>query len=407
VTTARPSNARLCADVDAVRAAYPALRREQRGRPPIYFDNAATVLKPQPVIDAVCGFLSENGSNVHRGIHYLSIEGSHEFEGARDIIARYIGAQEDEIVFVRNATEGINVVARSLPARSRVLVTGMEHHSNLVPWQALHDVEVVPLEPDGTVDAATIRRRLAEGFDLLAVCHVSNVLGVINPVADLVAAAHEHGARILIDAAQSVPHLEVDVPALQSDYLAFSGHKIGGPTGIGVLHVRRELLADLEPVLFGGNMVSAVTRDDFTLQAGSLRLEAGTPAIEGTLGLAAACEFLDDIGLDVVERHERALREQAYAGLAGIPGITLHGPGDSSLTAGVVAFSVAGMRPDAVAQTLSERANVCVRSGYLCSQPTLDALGIGPAVRASFFVYNTPDEVDAMIDVLASMPKVR
>ncbi|MEM8883287.1 MAG: cysteine desulfurase [Planctomycetota bacterium] len=394
-------------DLDRIRAAFPALTRAERGRPPIYFDNAATLLKPQPVIDAVVRFLSENGSNVHRGLHYLSLEGSDEYESAREIVARYVGADEDELVFVRNTTEAINLVAQSIEAGSKVVVSGMEHHSNDVPWRQRHDVDVVPLLPDGRLDEGELRSRIAEGTRLVALCHVSNVLGIVNPIDDVVARAREVGAQVLVDGAQSVAHLPVDVHALDCDYFAFSAHKLGGPTGIGALYCRRELIESLAPLNWGGNMVSAVTRDGVTWQEGPQRLEAGTPAIEATIGFAAACDTIEDFELDAIAAHEAALREQAATALREIEGVELHGPVDAGYAVGIVNFSVAGMRADAVAQVLSDRADICVRSGFLCSQPTHENLGIEPSVRASFFAYNTPAEIDRMIETVRNLPKSR
>ena len=398
------TNQAFLPNLDALRAEFPALQKEARGRLPIYFDNAATVLKPRAVIAAITEFLECNGSNVHRGVHYLSVEGSEQYEDARDTIARFIGADKDEVVFLRNATEGINLVATALPQGARVLVTGLEHHSNLLPWRMRHDVTVVPLLPDGSIDESELFRLIGSGgFEFVACCHVSNVFGIVQPIDRIAEAARAAGSKILIDGAQGAPHLPVDVHALDVDFYAFSGHKLGGPTGLGVLFAKRERLAAMQPVLFGGNMVSAVHVEGQTIQDGPLRFEAGTPAIEAALGLAAACDFLEDIGLAEIRAHEEALAQRFTAALKVIPGVVLHGPTDPGRRIGVVTFSVEGAPANMVAKVLSDRINACVRSGWLCAQPMHEELSLEPTVRASFFLYNTPDEVDAVTAVVSDL----
>ena len=391
--------------VDSIREQFPALNPPEGGRAPIYFDNGATVLKPRPVIDAIAGFLSTNGSNVHRGIHFLSVEGSEQVESARVTIARFVGADGDEIVYVRNATEAINLVAQSLPAGSRVVVTGLEHHSNLLPWRHRHDVRLAPLLPDGTVDMEKFEELIRDGADLVACAHISNVLGVVMPLDRIVETAHAAGAQVLVDGAQAAAHLEVDVREIDCDYYAFSAHKLGGPTGIGALYGKRAALEKLEPLVWGGNMVSAVHVEGHTLQDAPVRFEAGTPAIEATLGFEAACDFLDDIGRDAIFAHEHELALYARKGLSGIDRIRIHGPADGAGCAGIVTFEIPGIPANMIAKVLSDRANICVRSGFLCAQPAHELMVIEPSVRASFFAYNSTAEIDAMLEVLETVAR--
>lgn len=387
-----------------LRAEFPSLQRKVRGRPPIYFDNAATVLKPRAVISAVGEFLEGNGSNVHRGVHYLSIEGSEQYEEARYTIARFIGANSDEIVFLRNATEAINLAADALPRGSRVLVTGLEHHSNLLPWRAVHDVSSVPLRPDGSVNEEQLFAMIADGkFDLVACCHVSNVFGIVQPIDRIAKAARAAGSKLLIDGAQGVAHVPVNMHALEADFYAFSGHKLGGPTGLGVLYAKGSTLAEMPPRLFGGNMVTSVQSDGQTIQDGPLRFEAGTPAIEAALGLAAACDFLDDVGLAAIRAHEEVLAARLTSALRQIRGVSLYGPEDVARRIGIVTFGIEGAPANMVAKVLSDRINACVRSGWLCAQPMHEELSLEPTVRASFFLYNTPEEVDAFATVVSDL----
>ena len=389
--------------MERLRDEYPALQRTIRGQPLIYFDSAATALKPRAVIHAITSFLSSSGASVHRAVHQLGVEASEAYEGARDIIASFLGADVDEVVYVRNTTEGINLVARSLKPSSSVLITGMEHHSNVLPWRKLHRPTVVPVLPDGTVDEQQILAEIRKGHDLVAICQVSNVLGVLNPVERIVEAAHAAGSKVLVDGAQGAPHLEVDVHALGCDYYAMSGHKLGGPTGIGVLYAKREHLQEMQPLLWGGDMVSAVHIEGEQLQEPPLRFEAGTPAVEAAIGLGAACEFLEDVGRDRILEHDRALASHARKGLAALERVVIHGPADSARSAGTVAFTIDGIGSNMVAKVLSDRINACVRSGWLCAQPLHEALELEPTVRASFYLYNTEDEVDRMLSVLEDL----
>ena len=391
--------------VAALRALYPTLSRSVSGRPIVYFDNAATSLKPLPVIDEITRFLSVNGANVHRGVHFLSQEASDEFERARESIAAFVGADQDEIVFVRNTTEGINLVAGSLSEGSRVLVTGMEHHSNLLPWRNRHEVRVVPIRADGTLEVGALFEEIEKGIDLVAICHVSNVFGVVNPIDDVIQTCHEHGAQVLVDGAQAAPHLALDVQSTNCDYYAFSGHKLGAPTGIGVLYGKRENLEMLRPLNRGGNTVTAVHLKGETMQSVPLRFEAGTPNVEGALALAKACDFLDEIGLNRIWDHDRALTAYARDRLEKIPRVKVFGPNLPADLGSIVTFNVGGVPANTVAKILSDRGNIFVRSGHLCCQPLHELLEIDPCVRASFYLYNTEEEVDAMVSILAEVVK--
>ena len=389
---------------EELRKEYPALNPSpEHGAPPIYFDNAATVLKPRKVIDTVYRYLSRNGANVHRGIHYLSLDASEEFEAARDVVAAFIGADQDEIVFVRNTTEAINLVAHSLEPGRRVLVTGMEHHSNLLPWREHHQVRAVALRGDGSLDMDALKDEIRRGADLVAVCHVSNVFGAVNPIDEIVSLSAEAGARVLIDGAQAAPHLPVDVARLGCDYYAFSGHKLGSPTGIGVLYGTRDALSLLTPLNWGGNMITAVHVDGHSIHEPPLRFEAGTPAIEATLGLAAACDFLEEVGLASVWEHDLALGRYARDALGSIDRVRIHGPQDAAARSGIVNFTVDGIPSNMVAKVLSDRARVCVRSGYLCAQPLHELMSIEPSTRASFYLYNTVEEIDVMAGLVAEL----
>lgn len=389
---------------NALRGEYPALNPSpEQGAPPIYFDNAATVLKPRSVIDTVHRYLSRNGANVHRGIHYLSLEASEEFEAARDVVAAFIGADQDEIVFVRNTTEAINLVAHSLPPGQRVLVTGMEHHSNLLPWRERHEVRAVPLLEDGSLDKSAMKEEIRRGADLVAICHISNVFGSVNPIEEIVELSAGTGTKVLVDGAQAAPHLPVDVKRLGCDFYAFSGHKLGSPTGIGVLYGTRESLSKLTPLNWGGNMITAVHVDGHSIHEPPLRFEAGTPAIEATLGLAAACEFLEDVGLDQIWAHDIELGQYARDVLGSIDRVRLHGPRLTSGRSGIVNFTIDGIPSNMVAKVLSDRARVCVRSGYLCAQPLHELMSLEPSTRASFYLYNTVEEIDVMATIVAEL----
>jgi cysteine desulfurase/selenocysteine lyase len=405
-------DATLSYDIEAVRADFPILHQMHHDAVPlIYLDNAASSQKPRQVIDTLDDYYRRYNANVHRGVHKLSEEATAAYEQARMKIKAFINApSRRQVIFTRGTTEGINLVAQSwgranLKAGDVVLSTVMEHHSNIVPWQLLAAekgiiVKYVPLLPDGTLDLDAYARLLREEpVKLVAVMHVSNVLGTINPVQVMARQAHEAGALILVDGAQSVPHMAVDVQALDVDFYAFSGHKMLGPTGIGVLYGKRKLLDAMPPWQGGGDMIATVRLDGSTWNDLPYKFEAGTPIIAGAIGLGAAVDYLSALGMDKVQAHERAITEYALERLSEVPGLTLLGPVDASKKGAVAAFTLEGIHAHDVAQVLDTQ-GVAVRAGHHCAMPLHEICGAHASARASFYVYNTTREVDALIEGL-------
>jgi cysteine desulfurase/selenocysteine lyase len=398
-------------DVEAVRADFPILQQEHHpGVPLVYLDNAATSQKPAQVIEALDDYYRRYNANVHRGIHKLSEEATAAYEEARIKLRRFINAgNKREIIFVRGTTEGLNLVAQTwgranLKAGDVVLSTQMEHHSNIVPWQILaaekgFTVRYVPLLPDGTLDMAAFTSTLRnEPVKLVTAMYVSNVLGTINPIAEMAKQAHEAGALILVDAAQAAPHLPIDVRALDVDFLTFSGHKMLGPTGSGVLYGKRALLEAMPPWMGGGDMISRVSLDGSSWNDLPYKFEAGTPSIAEMIGLGYAVDYLSALGMDKIQAHEHELTAYALDRLAEVPGLTLYGP-DASKKGAVATFTMQGIHAHDVAQLLDAE-GVAVRAGHHCAQPLHDCFNIPASARASFYLYNTPAEVDALIDAL-------
>ena len=398
-------------DGTALRADFPVFDRPHRsGRPLAYLDSAASSPKPRAVIDAVSDAYAHHYANVHRGLYELSEDATARFEGARRALATFIGARSDrEVVFVRNATEAINLVAYSwgrsnLRAGDLILSTEMEHHANLVPWQQLAaatgaSVEYVRITDDGRLDLDDLGARLAREPRLVAFSEVSNSLGTINPVADITRMAHEAGALVLLDAAQSVPHMPVDVATSGVDFLALSGHKMLGPSGIGALWGRRELLDAMPPFMTGGSMITRVTLEGTEWNEVPWKFEAGTPAIAEAAGLAAAIAYLDGLGMANVRAHERWLFERAWAALRDVGGVRLFGPDDADQHAGVISFLVDGIHPHDVA-TLFDAEAVAVRAGHHCAQPVMARYDVPATTRASFYVYNNLDDVDRLVGAI-------
>jgi cysteine desulfurase/selenocysteine lyase len=398
-------------DGEALRADFPVFDRPHRsGRSLVYLDSAASAPKPRAVIDALADSYAHHYANVHRGIYELSEDATQRFEGSRRALARFIGApSEREIIFVRNATEAINLVAFSwgranVRAGDLILSTEMEHHANLVPWQQLAaateaTLEYVRLTDDGRLDRDDLRARLAKGPKLVAISQVSNALGTINPVAEIAGAAHEAGAIVVLDAAQSVPHMPVDVAALGVDFAALSGHKMLGPSGIGALWGRRELLDAMPPFMTGGSMITKVTLDGTEWNEVPWKFEAGTPAIAEAAGLAAAVEYLERIGMANVRAHERFLFEHAWAMLGELPGVRRLGPDDPEQHAGVLSFVLDGIHPHDVA-TIFDGEGVAVRAGHHCAQPVMLRYDLPATTRASFYVYNDLDDVERLANAI-------
>jgi cysteine desulfurase / selenocysteine lyase len=400
-----------------LRADFPVFDRPHRsGRSLVYLDSAASAPKPRAVIEALADAYGHHYANVHRGIYELSEDATARFEGARRTLARFIGApSEREVVFVRNATEAINLVAFSwgranLGPGDLILSTEMEHHANLVPWQQLAaatgaTIEYVRLTDDGRLDPDDLAARLAMGPKLLAISQVSNALGTINPVAEIARAAHDAGAIVVLDAAQSVPHMPVDVAALGVDFAALSGHKMLGPSGIGALWGRRALLDAMPPFMTGGSMITRVTLDGSEWNEVPWKFEAGTPAIAEAAGLAAAIEYLEGIGMAKVRAHERFLFEHAWAMLGDLPGIRRLGPDDADAHAGVISFVLDGIHPHDVA-TIFDGEGVAVRAGHHCAQPVMLRYDLPATTRASFYVYNDLDDVERLADAIRATQRV-
>lgn len=388
-------------DSESIRQEFPILQRMIEGRPLVYLDSAATYLKPLAVIDAVCDCYRNTAGTVGRGVHVLAEDAAARFDDARETIANFINADADEIVFVRNATEAINLVASSLSHGTRVVGLESEHHSNLLPWRRGLEFSPIPLSGDGQINLNSVGSWISEAKpELLAISTVGNAFGHVRPVDRLTKEAHQAGADVLLDANQSVAHRRIDVRELDCEYACFSGHKLGGPTGVGVLYAKRDRMESLQPRLFGGGMVESVSTNGHELAEVPMRLEAGTPSFEGVIGLAAACEFLDAIGFESIEQHERQLTMQLLEGLASIPRITVRGPLKGAERGAIVSFHVDGLEAHGAARMLSNRGNLCVRSGFHCAQVAHEAQGWRPTIRASFGVYNSSQEVEAFLDCL-------
>jgi cysteine desulfurase/selenocysteine lyase len=398
------SNASAAFPVQDVRRDFPILQTRTRGRPLIYLDNAATTQKPRQVIDTVSGFYTSANANIHRGVYALSEQATVAYDAARSRVARFLGATSaSEIVFTRGTTESINLVAQSwgratLRPGDEILVTAMEHHSNLIPWQLVAEqtgavLRAAPLTERGELDLDAWRELLSERTRLVAVTHVSNALGTVNPVRELADAAHARGALVLVDGAQSAPHFQIDVGALGCDFFACSGHKLYGPTGIGVLFGRAELLERMPPWQGGGGMIASVTLERATWAEPPARFEACTPPIAGAIGLAAALDYLEGVGLEPIAAWENALVRQAIEQVGAVPGVRLIG--NAPRRAAVVSFVVEGVHPHDVGAVLDDE-GIAVRAGHHCAQPLMRHFGVPATIRASFACYNTPDEVDAL-----------
>lgn len=395
-------------DVARIREDFPILRRRVNGRPLIYLDNAATSQKPQPVLDALLRYYTEENANVHRGIHALSAQATEAYEGARAKVRRFINARHDaEIIFVRGTTEAINLVAHAY-ARPRlregdeVVISAMEHHSNIVPWQIVcrergARLRVIPMNDAGELDLEEYQRLLGPRTRLVSVVHVSNSLGTVNPLARMVALAHAQGIPVLADGAQAAPHLQVDVQALGVDFYAFSGHKLYGPTGIGVLYGRAELLEEMEPYQGGGDMIKSVTFERTLYNDLPYKFEAGTPHIAGAVGLGAAIDYVSAVGLDRIAAYEHQLLEYGTRRLAGVNGLRLVGTAREK--AAILSFVLDGIHPHDIG-TVLDAEGIAIRTGHHCTQPVMDRFGLPATARASLAFYNTKEEIDALVDGL-------
>jgi cysteine desulfurase/selenocysteine lyase len=404
-------------DVDAIKKDFPILGRDVHGRRLVYLDSAASAQKPRQVIEAMDRFQEHSYANVHRGVYQVAVEADDAFEAARTAVARFIGAPSDRsVVFTKNVTESINLVTHAwgranLGPGDAVLLTEMEHHANLVPWLMLAEergveLRYLPLTDDGLLDLTDLER-LIDGVGIVSVTAMSNVLGTLNPIDRLAAAAHAHGALICVDAAQWVPHLPTDVTAWDADFVGFTGHKLLGPSGIGVLWAREELLEAMPPFLGGGAMIRDVRLDGFTTNEIPWKFEAGTPPITEAVGLHAAIDYLSAIGMDEVRAHEVALTGYALRTLTERFGddITIHGPAEPAQRGGVLSIAFRDVHPHDLSQVLDEH-GVCVRAGHHCAKPLMRRLGVGATARASLYVYNDEADVDALADALDATSSV-
>ena len=401
-------------DPARVRLDFPALAQEIKGKPLVYLDNAATSQKPRAVIDAISHYYETSNANVHRGVHTLSVRATEAYEAAREKVRAFINAAEAaEIVFVRGTTEGINLVANSFgSARVRegdeIVISTMEHHSNIVPWQMLCQrtgakLRVIPMSRDGELFLGEYRGLLNERTRLVAVTHVSNSLGTVNPIREMIAIAHEMDVPVLIDGAQAVPHFQVDVRALGADFYVFSGHKMFGPTGAGVVYARRELLETLPPYQGGGDMIASVTFEKTTYNVLPHRFEAGTPDIAAVVGLGAAIDYVNGLGAEAIEAYERDLVAYAVERIASLKGVTLIATPKHRV--GVVSFTLEGVHPHDVGMIL-DHDGIAIRAGHHCTQPVMDFYGVPATNRASFAFYNTRDEVERLAAGIESVRKV-
>jgi cysteine desulfurase / selenocysteine lyase len=393
-------------DVAAIRKDFPILERTVYGYPLVYLDNAATTQKPRAVLDAMDGYYRTINANVHRGVHYLSQQATEACEAARALVAEFLKAKHvHEIIFTRGTTESINLVAASFGKRfvhkgDSILVSGLEHHSNIVPWQMICEekgarLQVIPIDENGELVLEGLERMLADGVKLVAVNYVSNALGTINPVREIIEAAHRHGVPVLLDAAQAVQHIEVDVQELDVDFLAFSSHKIYGPTGIGVLYGKEEWLNKLPPYQGGGEMIKTVTFEKTTYNDLPFKFEAGTPDMAGMIGIGAAIRYVQGLGLGNIEAAEREVMEHALEVLREIEGFRLVGGSDAHHRAGVISFLVGNIHPFDLGEILDQQ-GIAVRTGHHCAQPIMDRYCIPGTVRASLAVYNTRAEMDRL-----------
>ncbi|NCU16894.1 cysteine desulfurase [Pallidibacillus pasinlerensis] len=393
-------------DIKAIRSQFPILDQEVNGKPLVYLDSAATSQKPLSVIESIEKYYREYNSNVHRGVHTLGTKATDGFEGARDKVRKFINAaSREEVIFTRGTTTSLNIVASSYGRANckegdEIVVTYMEHHSNLIPWQQVAKatgatLKYIPLQEDGTITLEDVENTITERTKIVAITHVSNVLGTINPIKEIAKIAHANGAVIVVDGAQGAPHVKVDVQDLDVDFYALSGHKMCGPTGIGVLYGKKELLEKMEPVEFGGEMIDFVNLYDSTWKELPWKFEAGTPSIAQAIGLGAAIDFLEEIGMENIHQHEYNLVEYALKKLSEIEGITIFGPLDAAKKGGVVTFNIDGVHPHDVSTAL-DMEGIAIRAGHHCAQPLMKVLNQTATARASFYLYNTKEDIDAL-----------
>nr|WP_276870341.1 cysteine desulfurase [Lactococcus taiwanensis] len=395
-------------EIEKLREDFPILNQKVNDEPLVYLDNAATTQKPLTVLSAINDFYQQDNANVHRGVHTLAERATADYEAAREKVRAFINAQSTkEILFTRGTTTSLNWVAQFagqiLTPADEVIITIMEHHSNIVPWQEIAQRTGATLKfvylKDGALDWTDLNEKISTKTKFVSVAHVSNVLGCINPIKEIADLAHAHGAYVVVDGAQSVPHMAVDVQELDVDFFAFSGHKMMGPTGIGVLYGKKELLQRFEPIEFGGEMIDFVYESHSTWTELPWKFEAGTPNIAGAIGLGAAIDYINSIGIENIQQHERELVEYLLPKLKEIPGLTLYGPAEPRQRAGVIAFNLQGLHPHDLATAL-DMEGIAVRAGHHCAQPLLHDLKVAATARASFYLYNTKADCDKLIEAL-------
>ena len=393
-----------------IRQLFPILNQEVNGKPLVYLDSGATSQKPVQVIEALDKYYREYNSNVHRGVHTLGTKATDAFEGAREKARKFINAKStQEIIYMRGTTTALNTVAHSygtanLREGDEIVITPMEHHSNIIPWQQAAKrtgatLKYMPLQEDGTISLEDARKTITENTKIVSVVHISNVLGVVNPVKEIAQIAHENGAIMVVDGAQSAPHMKVDVQDLDCDFFAFSGHKMCGPTGIGVLYGKKHLLENMEPIEFGGEMIDFVHDFDSTWKELPWKFEAGTPIIGGAIGLGAAIDFLQEVGLDNIEAHDRRLGAYALDKMSEIQGMSIYGPRNPEQRTGIVTFNIADVHPHDVA-TVLDAEGIAVRAGHHCAQVLMRWLKASATARASMYLYNTEEDIDRLVEGL-------
>ncbi|EFV78544.1 cysteine desulfhydrase [Bacillus sp. 2_A_57_CT2] len=393
-----------------IRQMFPILDQEVNGKPLVYLDSSATSQKPVPVIEALDKYYREYNSNVHRGVHTLGTRATDGYEGAREKVRKFINAKStEEVIFTRGTTTALNTVAASygrdnLNEGDEIVISYMEHHSNIIPWQQVAKqtgatLKYLPLQEDGTISLDDVRETVTSNTKIVSIMQVSNVLGVINPIKDIAKIAHENGAIMVVDGAQSAPHLKVDVQELDCDFLAFSGHKMCGPTGIGVLYGKKKHLEKMEPIEFGGEMIDFVGLYESTWKELPWKFEGGTPIIAGAIGLGAAIDFMEQIGLNEIEAYEHKLAAYALEKMSAIDGMTIYGPKEASKRAGVITFNINDVHPHDVA-TVLDAEGIAVRAGHHCAQPLMKWLKVSATARASFYLYNTEEDIDKLVSGL-------
>ncbi len=394
-------------NIHEIRKQFPILDQKVNGKQLVYFDSAATSQKPIQVIETLERYYKEYNSNVHRGVHTLGTKATDAYEGAREKVRKFINAKSmEEIIFTRGTTTALNTVAAShglenVKEGDEIVISYMEHHSNIIPWQQVAKktgatLKYLPLQPDGTISIEDARQTITPNTKIVSIMYVSNVLGTINPVKEIGAIAHENGAIMVVDGAQSTPHMKVDVQDLNCDFYALSAHKMCGPTGIGVLYGKKELLNNMEPIEFGGEMIDFVDLQESTWKELPWKFEAGTPIIGNAIGLGAAIDFLEEIGLDNIEKHEHELAQYALERLSEVDGVTIYGP---KHRAGLVTFNIEDVHPHDVATVLDVE-GIAVRAGHHCAQPLMKWLKASSTARASFYLYNTKEEIDTFVESL-------